>query len=248
MEIIENYSFGEIIGKGGKGTVYKCKKLNKDYVIKKIKNEKNSLNEVYMMEIVKDIPGVVKILEYFEKNENIFIVMEYLENHLDLFDFISNVVRIKEDSAKIIFSQTLFSVEACFDRGIFPGDIKDENIIIDIETLNSKLIDFGNSKKVSDEDYCHFHPTEVYSPPEWIQHKKCDKKLFTVWSLGILLFDMVIGDIPFKTRAQIKECNLDMLNKIDISENCKNLIRGCLEKKIQNRTKLEDIKNHNWIK
>lgn len=245
---MNKYSLGEKLGEGGKGIVYKCEKLNEKYVIKKIKDGKNSKNEVHMMKLVKGIPGVVEILDHFEEDGNSFIVMEYLENHLDLFDFITNIEKIKEDSAKFIFDQILNSVEACFGRGVFPGDIKDENIIIDKKSLKTTLIDFGNSKEISDNDYNHFYTTDVYSPPEWIRYNECLKKPFTVWSLGILLFNMVNGDVPFETHTQIEECNLDILEFFDISEECKDLIRNCLEKNTQKRINLADIKKHIWMK
>ncbi len=89
--------------------------------------------------------------------------------------------------------------------------------------------------------------TRVYAPPEWIKFRRYKAEGLTVWSLGILLYDMVCGDIPFETDAEIKRAHVEFREALNLSENVKNLIKSCLEVSIKDRISLAEIAVHPWM-
>ena len=153
---------------------------------------------------VSDVPGVVRLLDYVETRDSYYIVMETHTRSIDLFDFISAAGTLPEDVAREIFGQvscdwlrpghvTQYSpligrqvVEAvlrCRDLHVLHGDVKDENVLMDLDTGTARLIDFGSgswapassassASSASPALYTEYEGTRVYAPPEWLLHRQ----------------------------------------------------------------------------
>ena len=137
---------------------------------------KNVPLEVALMRTVADVPGVIRLIDFFELPDCFFLILERMDNCKDLFDYISEAGHLTENVARHFFRQVLASVEGCHARGVLHRDIKDENLLVDTKTLRLKLIDFGSGSRLRDEIYSDFdgESSFVFTNASWNNRIKPD--------------------------------------------------------------------------
>merc|ERR1711892_1571728 len=249
------YVVKEEIGRGGFGVVYAAERKSDglEVAVKEVSKDMDTLTnnnvplEVALMQQVNDVPGVIKLLDYFDTTDSFYIVMERFTSK-DLFDFISEQGPLPEALARDLFMQLVDTVSECHEKGVVHRDIKDKNILIDMNTFKTKLIDFGSGAQLKKGVYQEFKGTRVYSPPEWINNGTYTAEALTVWSLGILLYDLVCGDIPFESDDEICAGRLVWFKQLNLSSQVKDLISGCLALQPGNRITLGQIHKHSWVR
>ena len=257
---IKFYKFGRVIGKGafGKvnlglhiltGRIVAIKSFNKT----KINNEKDRnkiMNEIKLMKNLKHF-SVVKLLDTFENEKYIFIIMENVLGG-DLLTFIKKRNKLPEKTAKYIFKQLLQALKYIHNKNIVHRDIKLDNILIDLNN-NIKLCDFGVGKYIQNNNELLFEQcgTPAYIAPEVIAGEGYEGFPVDLWSSGVVLYSLLIGSIPFKAK------NLNELQSIimtgnykqikGISKNAKDLLNKLLEVNPKKRINVEEALNHPWL-
>jgi len=256
------YKMGPLLGRGGFGTVYAGERTKDQLpvaikVIKKAKitqwckeDHRVVPLEICLLRKISHVSGVIRLLDFYEMPDTFVLILERPPGSKDLFDFINDQEALHETLARDFMRQVLDAILACHQRGVIHRDIKDENILVTM-CPNSKLpkvhlIDFGSGAHIRNDIYFDFDGTRVYAPPEWIQYNHYNGNQATVWSLGILLFAMVCGNIPFETDEQICAARLKFRRRLSLE--CQDLIAQCLRIEPSQRILLEDILRHPWMR
>jgi len=256
LDFQTQYKLKGVLGKGGFGVVHAgvrkadglhvaVKEVPKERVLEYSLDDRIPL-EVALMQQVSDVPGVIRLIDFFDMPNSYYIVMERF-NSKDLFDYISEEGPLGENLARQLFKQVLDTVNLCHKRGVLHRDIKDENILIDLNNNQLKLIDFGSGTYLQDGVYSDFEGTRVYSPPEWIKYRRYRADGLTVWSLGILLYDMLCGDVPYETDQEIRDGGLSWREDVKVSPLVKDLVHRCLKPEPEDRISIAGILKHAWV-
>ena len=244
----QHYRLDYLICQGGFGAVYNGYKRDskEEVVIKSVEKRikgRNYLKEIHFLLRLKHYESIVKIKDHFITSEKIFLVFEKNHGMIDLFDYIVSEGALKEEVARKFFVQILNAIMLCTEEGILHGDIKEENVLIHRENLSVKLIDFGCSSHFAQGFYTYYEGTSVYAPPEWKLFRKYTASGLNVWSLGVLLYGMLNGHIPFEE----SDFKWELRWIFPLSKDVRNLLEKMLETNYKKRIDLQSVKAHEWL-
>ena len=258
-----------MLGEGAYGKVVKVrhkvskvlramKIINKDKMSLGSEEEEALINEINVVKSL-DHPNIMKVYEFFNKDNSLYIISELLSGG-ELLDKINEAGNLNEDVSSFLMKQIFSAVDFCHQKGIIHRDLKPENILIESEEeankefFTVKIIDFGTSGKLkSGEMFNLTVGTPLYVSPEVLKNKyneKCD-----MWSCGVIMYMMLSGNPPFKgdndeeIYQAVKEgkYNFDDEKWDEISGEAKDLIKNLLIKDMNKRYSAKKALTHPWI-
>ncbi|KAM3594080.1 uncharacterized protein V6R79_001910 [Siganus canaliculatus] len=255
---VGNYRLLKTIGKGNFAKVKLARHIftGREVAIKiidKTQLNPNSLQklfrEVRIMKILNH-PNIVKLFEVIETERTLYLVMEYASGG-EVFDYLVAHGRMKEKEARAKFRQIVSAVQYCHQKHIVHRDLKAENLLLDAD-MNIKIADFGFSNEFTLgnklDTFCGSPP---YAAPELFQGKKYDGPEVDVWSLGVILYTLVSGSLPFdgQNLKELRERVLRGKYRIPfyMSTDCENLLKRFLVLNPSKRGTLEQIMKDRWI-
>uniref|UniRef100_A0A665UEE3 non-specific serine/threonine protein kinase n=1 Tax=Echeneis naucrates TaxID=173247 RepID=A0A665UEE3_ECHNA len=245
---IGNYRLLKTIGKGNFAKVKLARHVLTGREVRPLITFLKSLADLFLPHPI--ISFAVKLFEVIETEKTLYLVMEYASGG-EVFDYLVAHGRMKEKEARAKFRQIVSAVQYCHQRRIVHRDLKAENLLLDAD-MNIKIADFGFSNEFTVgsklDTFCGSPP---YAAPELFQGKKYDGPEVDVWSLGVILYTLVSGSLPFdgQNLKELRERVLRGKYRIPfyMSTDCENLLKKLLVLNPVKRGSLEQIMKDHWM-
>lgn len=257
---------GERLGRGSFATVWRgsCAKTGQCVAVKEIacerlsKKLKESLKlEVEVMRRMRD-ENILRFIDMETSGETVYIVLEYCGGG-DLSQFIKKHGRMDEASARRFMKQLAEGLRAMRKAQLIHRDLKPQNLLLTSDGLDAelKIADFGFARYIRDSEgmadtVCG---SPLYMAPEVLNYQKYDAKA-DLWSVGTILFEMLVGAVPFTGQNQVQllrniqktEFKIPMEIAKELSPDCISLLRGLLHRKAADRISFDKFFNHPFFK
>ncbi|XP_016897372.1 MAP/microtubule affinity-regulating kinase 4 isoform X3 [Cynoglossus semilaevis] len=220
--------------------------------------DKTQLNPTSLQKLFREVrimkslnhPNIVRLFEVIETDKTLYLVMEYASGG-EVFDYLVSHGRMKEVEARAKFRQIVSAVHYCHTKNIVHRDLKAENLLLDADA-NIKIADFGFSNEFTLgnklDTFCGSPP---YAAPELFQGKKYDGPEVDVWSLGVILYTLVSGSLPFdgQNLKELRERVLRGKYRVPfyMSTDCEGILRRFLVLNPTKRCTLDQVMKDKWI-
>eukprot|EP00826_Nyctotherus_ovalis_P048245 TRINITY_DN5658_c0_g3_i15.p1 TRINITY_DN5658_c0_g3~~TRINITY_DN5658_c0_g3_i15.p1 ORF type:complete len:393 (+),score=98.11 TRINITY_DN5658_c0_g3_i15:401-1579(+) len=205
--------------------------------------------EIAILKLLRH-PYIVQLYEILETPTQIYIITEYAPGG-ELFDYIVKKDQLGEEEARKFFRQIVAGVEYLHSLNITHRDLKPENLLLDLDN-NIKIADFGLSNRYTKGELLKTAcGSPCYAAPEMIAGKKYRGAAVDVWSLGIVLFAMVNGYLPFEDSNTSKLYSKILKGKFKfakgVSFEVQDLMNCILSTDPASRYTIAQIKKHSWF-
>ncbi|KAF9451606.1 Pkinase-domain-containing protein [Macrolepiota fuliginosa MF-IS2] len=253
IRVVGNYTLGKVIGEGtyGKVRMGTHRLTSTRVAIKQIPKamSANLTREIHHHRQLHH-PHIAQMYEVIATESSIWIVTELCSGG-ELFDYLVEKGRLEEDETRVIFGQLCLAVAYLHESGIVHRDLKLENVLLD-ERCRIKLGDFGFTREYDKNGFMQtFCGTTGYASPEMLQGKRYQGPEVDVWSLGVILYCLLTGTLPFDDDDEAimrnKIIREDFEDPIWLSLEGRDLIKNILQKDATKRIMIPQILTHPWF-
>ncbi|KAI9890571.1 MAG: hypothetical protein M1814_003911 [Vezdaea aestivalis] len=254
---VGNYTLGRLIGKGSFGKVYLAthKLTNgskaQEVVLKSaVKDDSNLAREIHHHRQFLH-PHIARLYEVIVTESLVWLVLEYCPGD-ELYNYLLQSGSLPVEKAQRIFAQLVGAVSYVHGKSCVHRDLKLENILLD-KHENVKLCDFGFTREYEGKaSYLQtFCGTVCYSAPEMLKSEKYAGEKVDVWSLGVILYALLTGELPFDDDQDMitkrKILNEDPKWPNHLTEDSRHLLGLLLSKRPLLRPSLADILAHPFL-
>ncbi|KAJ3439722.1 ribosomal protein S6 KINASE [Anaeramoeba flamelloides] len=258
---LKDFQLLSVIGRGTYGKVMQVKhnetkeiyamKILQKGMLAKEKQIKHTMSERNVLMRVKH-PFLVKLHYSFQTLEKLYMILDYAPGG-ELFRRINDEGKLPIDCTRLYVAEIILALEHLHKMDIIYRDLKPENVLLD-QGGHIKLTDFGLVKtdlhKKCGGKTRTFCGTPEYLAPEIILDKPYDETV-DWWSLGILLYEMLVGVPPFYCELAEEVYELIIKSKLKIpfyvDDEAKDLIEQLLDRNPKTRLNIEEIKKHDFF-
>lgn len=251
----------------GDGTFSVCQrcvhlKTKKEYAVKIVSKKRDCSQEINLLRACQGHPNIVTLHDVLQDDAHTYLILEYLKGG-ELFDRIRNKSKFTEGEASGIMRKLVSAVGFMHSRGVVHRDLKPENLVLSSHDNDAeiKVIDFGFARLKQEREELHTPCfTLHYAAPEVLKgdpsgyNENCD-----LWSLGVILYTMLSGEVPFHARSQDEHVSA-IMNRIKegdfnfnsnawngVSNEAKSIVRGLLTVDPSQRLRMMDLEINSWI-
>jgi len=255
---LDDFEIGKPLGNGKFGRVYLAREKRSKFIVAlKVLDKEQVKNADVGHQIRREIeiqshlrhPNVLRMYGYFYDSKRVYLIIEYAQNG-ELFKLLRKSEKFDEKTSAKYVVQMCNAISYLHSKHVIHRDIKPENILIG-ENGELKIADFGWSVHAVSSRRSTLCGTLDYLSPEMVEGEEHDESV-DVWSLGVLLYEFLVGAPPFESPGQ--KNTIERIKQVDvtfpecISEGAKDLILKFLQKDPSKRISLVEAINHPWIK
>uniref|UniRef100_A0A7S2SL55 non-specific serine/threonine protein kinase n=1 Tax=Mucochytrium quahogii TaxID=96639 RepID=A0A7S2SL55_9STRA len=232
---MDNYVVLEMIGEGSFGKVFKGRRRFTGHILAlkfipkhgKMEQDLNKLRSEIEILRTLDHPNIVLLLDAFETNREFCVVTEYAQG--DLFQLLEDDKRISELQVQVIAKQLVQALYYLHSHRIIHRDMKPQNILIGADG-RVKLCDFGFARALSAKTVMvtSIKGTPLYMAPELVREQPYNHTA-DLWSLGVILYELFVGQPPFYTNNIYTLINLIVRNEVRYPKECSKMFKGFLQ-------------------
>lgn len=255
---MDNYHVLEHIGEGSFGKVYKARRKNTGFTVamkfiskhgKSDKDIKNLRQEIGILRKLNH-ENIILMFDAFETDREFCVITEYAQG--ELFDILQDDQRLPESTVQQIAKQLVKALHYLHSNRIIHRDMKPQNVLIG-SNGRIKLCDFGFARAMSSNTIVltSIKGTPLYMSPELVKEQPYDATS-DLWSLGVILFELYVGQPPFYTNSIYSLINHIVKDPVkypsDISKEFKSFLQGLLQKNPAKRLTWPHLLDHPFVR